>query len=162
MFADIDSSLSWLLTSVFRVQRLPLCRFSQCAMLGGGREDSLINLNTRAITDCFTMSCLVLWAFVQGKSMEFSDATVQAVWQKARVMPERNPDVWRRDQCGAWLHREQYENDKSEYGWKILKVVAAMRSISRTAKRSVGSRRIAPEWRPRRASTSRATLRTDG
>ena len=72
------------------------------------------------------MSCLVLWAFVQGKSMEFSDATVQAVWQKARVMPERNPDVWRRDQCGAWLHREQYENDKSEYGWKILKVVAGV------------------------------------
>ena len=56
--------------------------------------------------------------------MKFSDATVQAVWRKARVMPERNADVWRRDQCGAWLHREQYNNDKSEYGWKILKVAA--------------------------------------
>ena len=39
-------------------------------------------------------------------------------------MPNRNSDVWRQDRCGAWLHREQYKNDKSEYGWKILKVAA--------------------------------------
>jgi len=57
--------------------------------------------------------------------MKFNDKTVQAVWDKGRAMPDRNPDEWRRDQCGAWLHREQYKNEKSEYGWKILKVVAS-------------------------------------
>ncbi|NIO43354.1 MAG: hypothetical protein GTO41_26305 [Burkholderiales bacterium] len=56
--------------------------------------------------------------------MGLSDVIVQAVWEKARVMPEWDPGQWRRDQCGAWLHRKQYNNEQSEYGWKILKVVA--------------------------------------
>lgn len=60
--------------------------------------------------------------------MEYSSAAVQAVWDKARVMSNRNSDVWRRDQCGAWLHREQYNNHKSDYGWKILKVAAGGRN----------------------------------
>lgn len=56
--------------------------------------------------------------------MDFDEKMVQAVWEQARAMQDRNPDLWRRDQCGAWIHREQYNNGKSEYGWKILKVVA--------------------------------------
>lgn len=51
--------------------------------------------------------------------MAFSDDLIQAVWEKARQMPDRDMTVWRRDQCGAWLHREQYNNPDSEYGWKI-------------------------------------------
>lgn len=47
---------------------------------------------------------------------------VQAVWEKGRGMPDKDPSEWRQDQCGAWLHRDQLGNEKSEYGWKILKV----------------------------------------
>jgi hypothetical protein len=60
----------------------------------------------------------------QENDMDFNDEMVQAVWEQARAMPDRDADVWRKDQCGAWLQREQYENDRSEYGWRILKVVA--------------------------------------
>jgi hypothetical protein len=49
---------------------------------------------------------------------------VQAVWEKARVMPDRDPTEWRQDQCGAWLHRYQYDNGESEYGWKIESTAA--------------------------------------
>ena len=56
--------------------------------------------------------------------MDYSETIVQAVWEHGRAAPDRDADLWRKDQCGAWLHREQYNNEKSEYGWKILKVVA--------------------------------------
>lgn len=56
--------------------------------------------------------------------MAIDEKLVQAVWEKARGMPDRDQTEWRRDQCGAWLHRFQYNNGKSEYGWKILNVVA--------------------------------------
>lgn len=47
---------------------------------------------------------------------------VQAVWDKARARPERNPDQWRQDPCGAWLERDQLDNEASEYGWRMLQV----------------------------------------
>ncbi|MDT8452559.1 MAG: HNH endonuclease [Gammaproteobacteria bacterium] len=55
--------------------------------------------------------------------MIFSDETIQAVWEKARGMPNRNSLEWRQDQCGAWLLRDQYNNSHSDYGWSILIVV---------------------------------------
>lgn len=55
--------------------------------------------------------------------MTFSENTIQAVWEKGRAPENRNPAEWRRDRCGAWLLREQYNNTKSDYGWKILNIV---------------------------------------
>lgn len=55
--------------------------------------------------------------------MKFSDETIQAVWEKARGMPDRNTLIWRQDQCGAWIQRDQYNNAHSDYGWKILIIV---------------------------------------
>ncbi len=49
----------------------------------------------------------------------FGDDMIQAVWDKGRTMPEQNPEEWRRDQCGAWMRRDQYGNEGSEFGWKI-------------------------------------------
>ena len=49
---------------------------------------------------------------------------VQAVWEKGRGTVDWDTTEWRQDQCGAWLHRHEYNNDKSEYGWKIEKTTA--------------------------------------
>lgn len=54
--------------------------------------------------------------------MMLSDKMIKDVWEKARGMPDRDADEWRQDRCGAWLHWQQYNNMKSEYGWKILGV----------------------------------------
>jgi len=54
--------------------------------------------------------------------MAFSDNTIQAVWEKGRGMQDRDPTKWRKDECGAWLRREQYNNAGSEYGWKLVNV----------------------------------------
>lgn len=53
--------------------------------------------------------------------MQLDEKLVQEVWEKGRVIPGRNPEEWRQDQCGAWLRRDQYDNGQSEFGWKALK-----------------------------------------
>jgi hypothetical protein len=54
-----------------------------------------------------------------GFAMAFDEAMVQAVWETARAVLDRDGAVWRKDACGAWLRREHYGNQTSEYGWKI-------------------------------------------
>jgi hypothetical protein len=59
--------------------------------------------------------------------MQTSKNVVEAVWNKARQIPDKDPGEWRKDSCGAWLHRHQYNNIDSEYGWKIENTVAGGR-----------------------------------
>lgn len=56
--------------------------------------------------------------------MAFSDDIVQKVWEKGRADQDRDADTWRKDECGAWLRREHYDNPVSEFGWKIVNVSA--------------------------------------
>ena len=51
--------------------------------------------------------------------MSFSDDVVQKVWGKGAIVPGYDPNVWRKDQCGAWIGRTQYGNRNSEQGWEI-------------------------------------------
>lgn len=54
--------------------------------------------------------------------MTIDENLIQAVWEKGRGMLERDTSEWRMDQCGAWINRRQYNNAKSEYGWKMVNV----------------------------------------
>ena len=54
--------------------------------------------------------------------MAFSEELIEQVWQKARAMADRDPEQWRQDECGAWLSREAYQQEQSDYGWKIVNV----------------------------------------
>ena len=56
--------------------------------------------------------------------MAYNDDIIRAVWEKGRGIPDQDQTDWRRDQCGAWMHRTHYNNAESEFGWKILNVVA--------------------------------------
>ncbi|MGI6222628.1 MAG: HNH endonuclease signature motif containing protein [Prevotella sp.] len=49
----------------------------------------------------------------------FTEDTIQKVWEKARIVSGNDPDKWRKDQCNAWIGREYYGNRNSEYGWEI-------------------------------------------
>lgn len=51
--------------------------------------------------------------------MEFSDDIVRRVWEKARAMPDRDRNEWRKDECGAWINHGHYGNTISGFGWKI-------------------------------------------
>ncbi len=54
--------------------------------------------------------------------MAYSDDLVQRVWEKGRAYAEIGNDIWREDECGAWIRREDYGRTDSEFGWKIVNV----------------------------------------
>ncbi len=49
---------------------------------------------------------------------KFSEQTIQAVWEKGRIIRDKNPDVWRKDACGALIRRSQY-GELTSTGWEI-------------------------------------------
>jgi hypothetical protein len=44
------------------------------------------------------------------------------VWQHGGVMPDADPATWRQDACGAWMLREHFGHEASEFGWNIERV----------------------------------------
>jgi len=56
--------------------------------------------------------------------MAYSQKMIHKVWNRGRVIAEQDPAVWRTDECGAWIRREHYGHESSEYGWKIENVTA--------------------------------------
>ncbi len=56
--------------------------------------------------------------------MAYSEEIIQQVWEKGRASNERDADEWRKDECGAWMHRPSYGNTVNEFGWTIRNVVA--------------------------------------
>ena len=49
----------------------------------------------------------------------FSDETIQAVWNKGRVVSGRNAILVRKDIFGSLMSRSEYGNTNSKYGWEI-------------------------------------------
>lgn len=54
--------------------------------------------------------------------MAFSEEIVEQVWEKARALSSQDSNEWRQDECGAWLRRDAYRHEQSEYGWVIVNV----------------------------------------
>jgi hypothetical protein len=57
--------------------------------------------------------------------MAFDERTIEAVWQKGKAAAGNNPDIWRKDSCGAWMWRTHYGNRASQYGWEIVQNMPA-------------------------------------
>ncbi len=51
--------------------------------------------------------------------MAFSAEEKLAVWQKGKVVSGYDSNMWRQDDCGAWINYEEYGNRDSENGWEI-------------------------------------------
>ncbi len=49
----------------------------------------------------------------------FTQEQIEEVWQKARIMANNNPNVFRQDYAGAWIRRDQYGDRNAKYGWEI-------------------------------------------
>lgn len=50
---------------------------------------------------------------------EFTTEQIELVWQKAIVVTNNNPDVFRKDYAGAWIRKDQYGKRDTDYGWEI-------------------------------------------
>jgi len=49
----------------------------------------------------------------------YDSEVVARVWSLAQVITSNDPSVWRKDEYGAWLHRQDYRNRHSQFGWEI-------------------------------------------
>lgn len=49
----------------------------------------------------------------------FTTEQIEQVWQKAKIVSNNNPDVFRQDYAGAWIRRDQYGDRNTKYGWEI-------------------------------------------
>jgi hypothetical protein len=49
----------------------------------------------------------------------FTEEMINRVWQDATPVQGYDPDLFRKDCCGAWIVRNAYGNIDSIYGWEI-------------------------------------------
>ncbi|MEW5943770.1 MAG: hypothetical protein AB1710_07955 [Pseudomonadota bacterium] len=56
--------------------------------------------------------------------MGFNEELVKQVWEKARASYDADSDLWREDECGAWINRHHYGRRDLEFGWLIENVSA--------------------------------------
>ena len=59
--------------------------------------------------------------------MTFSEEVIQGVWEKGRAVTGYRPERWRKDECGAWIARDQYGNRGDLCGWDIDHITPASR-----------------------------------
>jgi hypothetical protein len=54
--------------------------------------------------------------------MSFSPEKVQQVWEKGTILSGIDPNVWRKDACGAWINRSAHNGKREnpvDYEWEI-------------------------------------------
>ena len=51
--------------------------------------------------------------------MRYTEDDIESLWQKARKVDGVDPDMVRKDPCGAWIVRDKYRHPENEYGWEI-------------------------------------------
>ncbi len=54
-----------------------------------------------------------------GFRKSYTEQTVQAVWDKGRIIANYDPTKYRKDDCGAWMIRTEHGNRSNKYGWEI-------------------------------------------
>lgn len=50
--------------------------------------------------------------------MANEEEEIQQIWKKGKIVSNNDPEIWRKDQCDAWIKRTEYGNRESEYGWE--------------------------------------------
>lgn len=45
---------------------------------------------------------------------------VDRAWARAEIITGNDAELWRKDECGAWMYRLDYGRRDSSFGWEIL------------------------------------------
>ena len=62
--------------------------------------------------------------------MSWTHEQKTAVWNKGEIVPNNDPNVFRKDQCGAWMKWADYGNRDSQFGWEIDHITPASKGGS--------------------------------
>lgn len=55
---------------------------------------------------------------------------IQTIWEKGQIVPGHDKNIWRKDQCKAWIKRNEHGNRNSQFGWEIDRISAGGKYIS--------------------------------
>ena len=50
---------------------------------------------------------------------QFTDEQINEIWNKGLQDSKFDPNLVRRDACGAWMIRSRYNDRKSPFGWEV-------------------------------------------
>jgi 5-methylcytosine-specific restriction endonuclease McrA len=53
------------------------------------------------------------------RNQAFTENDINAVWNKGKIIPGYDPNIWRRDTCNVNIKRSEYGNVSSVNGWEI-------------------------------------------
>ena len=53
------------------------------------------------------------------RNQAFTENDINAVWNKGKIIPGYDPNIWRRDACNVSIKRSEYGNTNSANGWEI-------------------------------------------
>ena len=59
--------------------------------------------------------------------IKISDKWKKIAWEKARKVESIDPDMFRKDACGAWIKWSEYGNTENPFGWVIDHIFPANR-----------------------------------
>lgn len=62
---------------------------------------------------------------------------INEVWDKAQIVPDYNPDLFRKDACGAWIRKDKFGDSNSALGWEIDHIYPASKLKERDIPKSV-------------------------
>ena len=51
--------------------------------------------------------------------MSWTHKQKSAAWNKAKIVGGNDENVWRKDDCGAWIRWDQHGSRNSQYGWEV-------------------------------------------
>ena len=60
---------------------------------------------------------------IAGHDMALDDEILRKVWEKGEAASNVDPDIWRKDACGAWMRRDFYNDAESQFGWAVDLVI---------------------------------------
>ncbi len=59
------------------------------------------------------------------------------VWALAQSVAGNDPALWRKDEHGAWMHRMEYGNRHSQFGWEIADCGSFIRRVGVSSLRAM-------------------------
>ena len=64
-----------------------------------------------------------------GPDGNYDREVVERVWNFAQPVRGNDQEVWRKDEFGAWIHRLEYGNRNSQFGWEIIDNSASRKAL---------------------------------
>ena len=56
----------------------------------------------------------------QWGGVAFSREIQDRAWENGEMVPGNDAALWRKDEFGAWIHRLEFGNRHSDFGWEVL------------------------------------------